>query len=225
MIMGKSVEVNEVYNDLKILNFSSKDKHGKKLYECKCLLCGSLTIKRGTDIKNSVVKSCGCLAKNNAVKHGMRNTSLYKRWKGMKSRCYSKSYHAYERYHGRNITVCRSWRKDFMNFYNDMNSTFFEGAELDRIDNEKGYSPDNCRWVTHKVNSNNRGKYRNKTGYTGVHYRENKKSYEVNFCVNRKPIHIGVYPTIKKAVNGRKNYIIEYNKKHNTDYKYEDFKE
>ena len=100
-----------------------------------------------------------------------------------------------------------------------------ENYQLDRIDNDKGYHPTNCRWVTPKENSNNRSKYKSKSGYTGVFYRESKGRYEVNVAINRKSNHIGVFDNLRDAVNARKNFIIKYNKKHGTNLKYEEFRE
>lgn len=227
--MTISIKDGDIYSNVKVLNYSHKNKHGKKVYECECLLCGANFETMGTLLRTGRTKSCGCLSRKLASErfktHGMSDDPFYKKWKGIKSRCRDKSYHAYGRYGGRGVEVCDNWSDDFMNFYNDMKDTYFEGAELDRIDNDGDYSPENCRWVTHKENSNNRSKYLNKSGYTGVHYRESKKRYESNVCINRVPKHIGTYYSLKEAVNGRKEFIIEYNANYNTNYKYEEYKE
>lgn len=222
--MGKSIQENEVYNNLKVLGYSHKDKHGKKIFKFQCLLCGNETLKKGTEVKNGYTKSCGCLVKNNAKKHGKHGTPIYKKWRSMHSRVNSNDKIHKPRYKDRGIVVCERWQ-DFTNFYNDMSESYVKGAELDRIDNNGNYEPNNCRWVTHKENSNNRSKYHNKTGYTGIHYRKEKDWYEANICINRKPKHIGVYKNLKEAVNGRKEYIINLNEKLGTNYKYENFKD
>ena len=222
---------NEIINDLRIIREIEKDHHGRKMYECECLLCGNIFKAMGTNINTGRKTSCGCdrnhKISKSKTKHGGRKNypKEYRAWKGMKGRCTNKNYHSYHRYGGRGISVCNEWINSFENFLRDMGKAPSPNHQLDRIDNDKGYSPTNCRWVTPKENSNNRSKYKSKSGYTGVFYREEKQRYEVNVNINRKSKHIGVYKTLKDAVNSRKNFIIEYNKEHGTKLKYEEFVE
>lgn len=88
---------------------------------------------------------------NPAYRHGMAGTPIYKLWAGILSRCYNPKVFIYKYYGGRGITVCERWFK-FENFYADMGDRPGK-LQIDRIDNEKGYSPDNCRWVTAKENN------------------------------------------------------------------------
>jgi len=87
------------------------------------------------------------------VSHGMSKTPIHNLWWGMVQRCTDKSRPAYRGYGGRGITVCERWMT-FENFYEDMGDKP-AGKSLDRIDNDLGYSKDNCRWATQKEQTNN----------------------------------------------------------------------
>lgn len=88
----------------------------------------------------------------------------YKRWKAMISRCYNKNHTYYYNYGGRGITVCNEWKNSYTSFCNWANSSGYKkGLTLDRIDNNKGYSPDNCRWATKKQQGRNQRTNRNIT--------------------------------------------------------------
>jgi hypothetical protein len=88
---------------------------------------------------------------------------FYRIWFGIKSRCLSPTHPAYERYHGREITICKEWL-DFKNFFDDMHQEYLKHLEefgekntqIDRIDNNRGYFKENCHWVTPKENANNK---------------------------------------------------------------------
>ena len=90
------------------------------------------------------------------VKHGMYGTRVYNVWAGMVYRC--KANNKYSRnYHDRGIEVCKEWRASFINFYNwAFQAGYRDDLQIDRIDNDKGYFPENCRFVTAKVNCLNR---------------------------------------------------------------------
>ena len=88
---------------------------------------------------------------------GFFHKDLHEVWSSMKKRCYNKTAINYKRYGGCGITVCIEWKDNVLNFYNwALNNGWEKGLQLDRIDNSKGYSPDNCRFVTAKENANNR---------------------------------------------------------------------
>ncbi len=126
-------------------------------WECLCD-CGNTKNVRGADLRNGAIKSCTCLHKEivskNFTKHGMSNTKAYVVWSGMKDRCYNKNHNDYKHYGGRGITVCEKWLESFSNFYKDMGSVPPHHV-IDRIDYNKGYFPENCRWVTIKESHQN----------------------------------------------------------------------
>lgn len=88
------------------------------------------------------------------MRHGMRKTRIYRRWASLKTRCLNSNDPSFRYYGGRGVSLCDSWRS-FENFYRDMGDCP-DGMQLDRIDNEKGYSKENCRWVSRAVNANNK---------------------------------------------------------------------
>ena len=132
-------------------------------WRCICD-CGTEKIVSGENLRSGHTKSCGCyqkkrLRETKGVSELVANMScspIYKVWSAMKQRCNNPKNAYYCNYGGRGITVCESWNTSFENFYRDMAEGYKKGLELDRIDNNKGYSPDNCRWVTRKVNQRNK---------------------------------------------------------------------
>jgi len=91
--------------------------------------------------------------KNHNPLYGSR---IYRCWSSMKDRCNNSNSNSFDRYGGRGISYTRRWEK-FAGFFADMAMTYKDNLTLDRIDNNKGYSKKNCRWVTHKQNCNNKG--------------------------------------------------------------------
>ena len=118
----------------------------------------------------------------------------YMSYRSMLNRCKDK-----KRYYGVNgITVCDRWKESFWNFYEDMGERPSFSHSLDRIDNSKNYSPENCRWVTKTEQMLNRKLQKNNTtGYRGV--RKAKNTWEANITKNGKTEYLGRFKTAKEA--------------------------
>ena len=126
---------------------------------CRCD-CGQEKVIYGSHLRRGAIVSCGCYrlesARDRHVTHGGRRTPEYKVWCGIKERCLNPNSKAYINYGGRGITVCDRWVKSFAAFLSDMGKRPRSGYELDRIDVNRGYEPNNCRWVKPIVNARNK---------------------------------------------------------------------
>lgn len=131
---------------------------GRSRRFCDCLCdCGKRVEVSLPDLKNGHTTSCGCAwceaTKKAATSHGKSKTRVYTSWQGMRDRCTNPSNAAYANYGGRGISVCERW-ESFENFFQDMGDPP-PHRSLDRINNDQGYSPHNCRWATRVEQNNN----------------------------------------------------------------------
>ena len=155
----------------RLLVIKSSSLYNVTAWECLCT-CGNNTIVRTSDLRNGHTKSCGCLAKEVATKHGAtkdkKRLKLYRVWVSMRARCSNKKLKTYKHYGGRGIKVVGYWN-EFETFEKwALKNGYKVGLTIDRIDNNGGYEPNNCRWVSQKENSINRRTtkfvtYKNKT--------------------------------------------------------------
>ena len=89
-------------------------------------------------------------------KHGFRYTPEYSTWLNMKARCFNSKDGSYKYYGGRGITMCESWKNEFVSFYNDMGERPSMDHQIDRKNNNAGYNKENCHWVKRIDNIRNR---------------------------------------------------------------------
>ena len=181
------------------------------LYECQ--YCKNTFEAIFNNVKGGNTKSCGCFATKLNTTHGLGSNKFYKTWYGMLQRCNNLESTNYKYYGVRGITVCEEWLS-VSNFVAWAESTYpnIEGYTLDRIDNDKGYSPENCTWSDKTTQAiNQRIKKNNTSGYVGVVWYKPLSKWMVQIMVNRKNKNLGYYQNIKEAVQVRDNYIIENN--------------
>lgn len=156
----------ERFGRLVVIGVSRRVKSGKReryYWKCKCD-CGRIKEVRTDCLTGGLVQSCGCLKKEqnriNLTKfhrHKLSHTKLWDTYYSMKSRCYDPADKRYKDYGGRGIKVCEEWKNSFDEFANwAVSHGFDKNLQIDRINNNGDYSPENCRWVTQKENCRNR---------------------------------------------------------------------
>lgn len=146
----------QTFGRLTVVGYAGSD--GKKSHWTVRCECGAEKTVVGSELRKGKTNSCGCLRLEMVKKprsHGMSYQPQYATWRAMVDRCRLPSHKAYARYGGRGITVCPEW-DTFEKFWEDMGPTYVPGLSLDRIDNNAGYSKDNCRWTDRKTQSRNK---------------------------------------------------------------------
>ena len=154
-----------------VLERSRVDKSRAQHWLCKCE-CGAMKQPTTSALIKGESQSCGCLHKEivsyssklRMTTHGLSNHPIHRLWFHIKDRCYNSNHKSYINYGGRGIRMCAQWLADFQNFYDwAINHNYQKGLQINRINNDGDYEPNNCEFTTSKVNNNNRRPRRRKT--------------------------------------------------------------
>ena len=211
--------IGETY--LRKVTEASPQRYRYGLYECQ--YCEKEFEAGVRDVKVGATKSCGC--RHPCLTHGLCSHKFYGTWHQMKSRCNNPKNKGYKNYGGRGITVCAEWL-NLKTFLDWCDTTYIEGMTLDRIDNDKGYSPENCRWVDASTQViNQRISKRNKSGYVGVSWRKDRNKWTIRIKIKTKYVWVGDFDDLMEAVIFRDQYIIENKLPHKLNLKQEQINE
>ena len=194
------------YGRLVALRPTNKDTHGNVRWWCRCD-CGVEKEFNGSNVRRGLTLSCGCFHKEKMTKHGGCGSSTYNSWHSMLQRCTNDNNPRYEIYGGRGIKVCDKWF-DFESFLKDMGQRPNDHT-LDRIDTNKGYFKENCKWSNlSDQNYNRRKDKRNVSGRVGVAVKSNGK-FVAYITKNYEYKNLGEFDSIEKASEAREFAEIE----------------
>ncbi len=213
------IAIGDIFSQLTVVEimkkWSSVSKRYHKYAKCKCS-CGKITIVNIQSLKRGKTRSCGHLKKESKPGkiHGFYKTRIYNIWHSMIQRVTNKNNPSYKNYGGRGISIPENWSV-FKNFFNDMGQPPSTKHTLERVNNDKGYSKNNCIWAIRSVQLLN-SRDRKSTLPRGVV--RNKKSFTARIYFKGKCLNLGYYTTAKEAhqiyLKRRNKILKEYNDKY-----------
>lgn len=196
MSRNKIEIVGERFGRLVVVSESKNgtSKHRKVIVVCDCGV--QKEVYASNLLKsNTPTRSCGCLDAERKTTHGMSYHVAFKVWEGMMRRCYSEDHEAFQNYGGRGIAVCEEWHEPERFISCLIDNGWHKGLQVDRQDNDLGYSPDNCRVVTSAENNLNKRTNR-KCIFNGevLTVREASEKYGIKYTTLRYRLDRGVSP-------------------------------
>ena len=213
----------KLIEDLGLLfpNSTNTQKKRYGIYECSVCAIHFKTITAG--VKNGKSTKCLSCARKNPTfsKHNDSKTRLYGIWCSMIGRVENKNNLDYKNYGGRGIAICKEWRSDYLSFKKwAFENGYSNTLKIDRIDNDRNYEPDNCRWTTQTIQSRNtRVLYRHNTsGYRGVSWHKKQQKFNSRITVNSITISLGSYCSDIEAAKAYDEYIIKNNLEHTRNF-------
>lgn len=208
----KLIKMNRVYPGAKIGRLLVIEDTGKKkgtnhIWKCKCD-CGNVC-EVNTGRIGITTNSCGCLKSDSHATHRESKNRLYIIWCNMKKRCDNQNTLNYKNYGGRGISYCEAWDK-YENFRKwALENGYSDNLTIDRIDVNKGYCPDNCRWATRTEQSNNRRNW-GMLPYYGIV--KDNTGFRAQVTIKGKKVYIAhSINDIEFLVNARNEYIDKHN--------------
>lgn len=142
--------IGRVFGRLTVTSYIGRQQR-RSVWMCSCV-CGNSKSVNSELLIRGYTKSCGCLKREynhnqkNRLTHGMKHTALYDVWQNMNRRCYDPKDKSYKDYGARGIEVCKEWR-DAAGFFKDMKESWKPGLTIERVNNNRGYTKDNCIWI------------------------------------------------------------------------------
>jgi len=184
----------ELLKDLGMIKNKSGNSYRYGLYKCpQCSASVKTTVQNHKKRKTEICAQC--ILKNRNTTHGLSKEKFYQTWDNMMGRCYNKSTAQFKDWGGRGIVVCDEWKNPAV-FKLWFDENYIKGYQIDRIDNDGNYEPNNCRYVSASVNIQNQGKRSGTTSrYKFIDWHEASGKWRVR----HKGEYMGLFKTEEEA--------------------------